>query len=145
MYKHILIPTDGSPLSYIAVDKGLELAKALGARVTAVVVVEPFHIFASESNRISNLRSEYDKQIWEKAAQYLGVAKEKAAALGVELDTVEIENDRPFESIIETATKKGCDLIAMATHGRGGVGSIVLGSQTQKVLTHTKLPVLVFR
>ncbi|CAH1659932.1 universal stress protein [Chelatococcus asaccharovorans] len=145
MFNHILIPTDGSPLSLIAVDEGLAFARDAGAKVTLLTVVEPFHIFSADPDQIAGTRQDYERQANERAAAYLSKAELKARALGVPCEAVRRESEDPYQAIIDTATAKGCDLIAMASHGRRGVTAVVLGSQTLKVLTHSKIPVLVYR
>jgi nucleotide-binding universal stress UspA family protein len=145
MYKHILIPTDGSELSKKAVDHGIGLAKALNAKVTAVTVSEPFHIFAVEPGMLTDTPDEYEKRIAALAGKYLKAAKDAATAAGVPCDVVHVEHEHPYETIIDTARKIGCDAIVMASHGRRGVSAIVLGSETVKVLTHSTIPVVVVR
>jgi|SRR6516162_11369164 len=145
MYKHILIPSDGSELSKKAVDHGIRLAKALNAKVTAVSVSEPFHIFAVEPGMVTDTPDEYKKCVAALAAKYLKWAKDAATAAGVECDVVQVEHEHPYETIIDTARKRGCDAIVMASHGRRGVSAVVLGSETVKVLTHSNIPVVVVR
>lgn len=145
MYRHLLIPFDGSPFSAKAVDQGLAFAKDAGARVTILTVIEPFNIFAPDADQIGNLFEEYTRQMEEKAAARLAQVAEKAAAAAVPCDTVKITSGLPYKAIIETAEKAGCDLIAMASHGRRGLEAMLLGSETTKVLTHSTVPVLVFR
>ena len=145
MYKHILIPTDGSELSKKAVDHAIGLAKALNAKVTAVTVSEPFHVFAVEPSMVTDTPDEYKKHIAALAAKYLKAARDAATAAGVPCDGVHVENEHPYEAIIDTARKGGCDAIVMASHGRRGVSAVVLGSETVKVLTHSNIPVVVVR
>jgi nucleotide-binding universal stress UspA family protein len=145
MYKHILIPTDGSELSKKAVDHGIGLAKALNAKVTAVTVSEPFHIFAVEPGMLTDTPDEYEKRIAALTGKYLKAAKDAATAAGVPCDVVHVEHEHPYETVIDTARKRGCDAIVMASHGRRGVSAIVLGSETVKVLTHSTIPVVVVR
>jgi nucleotide-binding universal stress UspA family protein len=145
MYKHILIPTDGSELSNKAVDHGIGLAKALNAKVTAVTVSEPFHIFAIEPVMVTDTPDEYKKRVAALTGKYLKAAKDAATAAGVACDVVQVEHEHPYETIIDTARKRGCDAIVMASHGRRGVSAVVLGSETVKVLTHSNIPVVVVR
>jgi len=145
MYKHILIPTDGSELSKKAVDQGIGLAKALNAKVTVVTVSEPFHVFAVEPGMVTDTPDEYKKRIAAVAAKYLEAAKDAATTAGVPCDVVQVEHEHPYETIIDTARKRGCDAIVMASHGRRGVSAVVLGSETVKVLTHSNIPVVVVR
>jgi nucleotide-binding universal stress UspA family protein len=145
MYKHILIPTDGSELSQNAVDYGMALAKSVNAKVTVLTVSTPFHAFAIEPGMVTDTLEQYEKRIATLTAKYLSVAKEAALAAGVSCETMHVEHDHPYLAIIETASRKSCDLIVMASHGRRGISAIVLGSETVKVLTHSTIPVLVFR
>ena len=145
MYNHILIPSDGSELSKKAVDHGIGLAKALSAKVTAVTVSEPFHIFAVEPGMGTDTPDEYKKRVAALAAKYLKAAKDAATAAGVACDVVQVEHEHPYETIIDTARKRGCDAIVMASHGRRGVSAVVLGSETVKVLTHSNIPVVIVR
>jgi len=144
MYKHILIPTDGSALSQAAVAYGVSLAKSVGAKVTIMTVSTPFRTFAIEVMPTTTAE-QYAKQAAVVATRYLDAAKEVALAAGVSCDTVHVELDQPYLAIIDTAAKKSCDLIVMASHGRRGVAAVVLGSETNKVLTHSGIPVLVVR
>jgi nucleotide-binding universal stress UspA family protein len=145
MHRHILIPTDGSALSLAALEYGIALAKSVGARVTVLTVSTPFHTFAVEPVMVTDTPEQYAKQVATRAKQYLETAKEVALAAGVNCETVHVEHDHPYLAIIETAAKKSCDLIVMASHGRRGISAVVLGSETSKVLTHSGIPVLVVR
>lgn len=145
MAHHILIPTDGSLLGNRAVAQGLAFASEIGARVTVLTVVEPFHIFSVNVSQIGVTESEYAQIARDQAAVPLTEAAIQARSLGVACETAQVEHDYPYEGIIEAAETHGCDMIAMASHGRSGLSAMVLGSETLKVLTHSKLPVLVFR
>ncbi|MFI4995494.1 MAG: universal stress protein [Hyphomicrobiales bacterium] len=145
MYKNILIPTDGSDLSAKAVKHGIALGKAIGAKVTALTVSTPFHIFALDPEMIEDTQATYKKRSAKKTAEILDVVASAAKAANVVCDTVQVEHEHPYEAIIDTARSKRCDLILMASHGRRGVSAVVLGSETVKVLTHSKIPVLVCR
>ena len=144
MYTHILIPTDGSDLSRKAIRHGITLAKAVNAKVTAVTVSTPFHVVSVEPAMVTDTPQTYQKHMATVAAKYLGEVV-TAAAAGVSCETVHVEHEHPYQAIIDTANKRGCDLIVMASHGRRGVSAIVLGSETVKVLTHSTVPVLVCR
>src|SRR5215475_5301124 len=149
MYRHILIPTDGSELAEHAVTNGLSLAKSVGAKVTVIIVNEPFWLSVPETrasqrqalDKITN----YNEQVEKHAASVLSRAADAAKQAGVPCDTMQVENAPPYQAIIATASDRGCDLIVMSSHGRGGLSAVVLGSVTNKVLTHTKTPVLVYR
>jgi nucleotide-binding universal stress UspA family protein len=146
MYRHILIPTDGSELAHRAVSHGLSLAKSVGAKVTTLTVEGSFNVYAvptSKDYEISGAFAGHVEQAKAHAGKILDGVVEEARAAGVICETVQIEQDQPYKAIIETAKQRDCDLIVMASHGRSGIAAIVLGSVTTKVLTHTKIPVLV--
>ena len=145
MYRHILIPTDGSELSQNAIAHGAALAKSINAKVTILTVSTPFHTFAVEPEMVTDTPEQYAKHMANRAAKYLNSAKEAAAAAGVNCDTVHVEHDHPYQAIIDAAAREPCDLIVMASHGRRGVSAMMLGSETAKVLTHSAVPVLVVR
>lgn len=148
MFKHILLPTDGSKLSDRAVQRGLDLAKALGARVTSVHVIPEFRMMADESFVLPtsvDLKRRYDKESKARAEKMLTKIAERAKDAGIKYESVAVTGDVPYEYIIETAKKHKCDLIMMASHGRRGLSGLLLGSETAKVLTHSKIPVLVVR
>ena len=141
MYKHILIPTDGSDLSQQAIEHGIALAKAVGAKVTALTVTEPFYVSAFEPSMVEY----YKKHVDTLATKHLDTAKNAANASNVPCELVRLENEHPYQAIIDAAHARGCDIIVMASHGRKGVSAIVLGSETVKVLTHSPIPVVVVR
>lgn len=148
MFQHILLPTDGSKLSDRAVQRGIELAAELGSHVTAVHIIPEFRLMADESFALptsADLKRRYDKEAKGRAEKLLTKIGERAKAAGVKYDCLSIMGDVPYEHIIETAKKKKCDLIMMASHGRRGLSGLLLGSETAKVLTHSKIPVLVVR
>ena len=145
MYTNILIATDGSELAGKAVDHGIALAKRIGAKVTALTVLAPFHTFTTDTQMIEDAPAQYEKRVHDHAEKILGGVVRVAQAAGLVCQTVEAEHDHPYQAIIDTAESKGCDLIVMASHGRHGVSAIILGSETLKVLTHCKIPVVVYR
>ena len=145
MYKHILIPTDGSPLSEDAVKQGLALAKTLNAKVTAVTVTPPFHVFAADPAMVTDTREQYEKDAAAMGHRRLRFARDAASVAVVACDVVHTVAEHPYAAIIDAATARGCDLIVMASHGRKGFTGLVLGSETLKVLTHSKIPTLVTR
>jgi nucleotide-binding universal stress UspA family protein len=149
MYRHILIPTDGSELSERAIEHGVALAKSISARVTGLTVSAPFHMF-SGAFPVGPLipavtPKEYRDRIQALCTSYLTSVNNAAIAAGVTCDTLQVEHDQPYLAIIDTAARKLCDLIVMASHGRRGASAIVLGSEAVKVLTHSSIPVLVYR
>ena len=144
MYKHILLPTDGSELSKAAMKHGIALAQVIGARVTAMVVSTPLTSLVVEPSRVSGALEQYKALVAEQTAKYLDNVRNNARDAGVECITLCIEHDKPYEAIVDTAKNNGCDLVVMASHGLRGV-SAILGSETLKVLTHTSIPILVYR
>lgn len=145
MYKHILIPTDGSERSAQAIAQGMALAAALKARATALMATAPVPPIVLEGLPAPVSNEELEQNAKDYAMRCLAIATEAAAAAGVRYEAIHIKHDRPWEAIIQAAEQNGCDLIVMASHGRAGVSAVVLGSATNKVLTHSKLPVLVCR
>jgi len=145
LFKHILIPTDGSDLSRKAVLYGVQLAKESGAKVTGLTLSEPYHVATMDAVLVSFGQDEYEQQsrrVSEKALEQVRMA---ADAAGVACDTIGETHDQPYRAIIDAARAKGCDLIVMASHGRRGISALLLGSETVKVLTHSTIPVLVYR
>ncbi len=148
MYKHLLLPTDGSALAGKAIVKGFALAKALDAKVTLLSVVPEFRMIADESFAVpmsAQLKGRYEKEAIARAAGMLRKLQQKAAKSGIGADIVAVTGDLPYRQIIATARSRKCDLVVMASHGRRGLTGLLLGSETVKVLTHSKTPVLVVR
>lgn len=145
MFNHILLPTDGSAASERAILTALQFAKDEGAKVTGLYVAPEFHIFTYRTEMIEDTPEQYAKDSAAHGQKLLSVIQQEAAEQGVPCDTVQVTSDHPHEAIIETARDRQCDLIAMASHGRKGIQGLLLGSETQKVLTHSQIPVLVFR
>ena len=144
MYKHILLPTDGSELSKAAMQHGIALAKAIGAKVTALVVSTPLNSLVVDPSIVSGALDQYKKLVAEQTAKYLDNISHNARAAGVDCATLCIEHDKPYQAIVDTAKNSDCDLVVMASHGLRGV-SAILGSETLKVLAHTSVPILVYR
>lgn len=145
MFKHILLPTDGSKLSEKSVKQGIRMAQTLNASVTGLHVIPKVHAFAYPLNRLEGTQDQYSEESARAADEYLSFVKKVAKAAGVECDVVQVTSKKPFKEIIGIARKKKCDLIMMASHGRRGIEGFLLGSETQKVLTHSQIPVLVCR
>src|SRR5262249_21406008 len=145
VYKHILIPTDGSELSETAIERGVALARSVGARVTALTVSAPFHVLSLDPLAVTDTPEEYTVDCGRRAERYLRVARDAAEIAGVAFEGLHIVADHPYHAIIETARSRDCDLICMASHGRKGLSALVLGSETTKVLTHSQIAVLVCR
>jgi nucleotide-binding universal stress UspA family protein len=145
MYASILIPTDGSELAGKAVQHGIALAKRIGAKVTVLTVLPPFHTFTTDTQMLEDTPAQYEARMQKHAEKTLGTVVQAADAVGVACEAVQVEDEHPYRAIIATASTKGCDLIVMASHGRRGISALVLGSETVKVLTHSNIPVLVHR
>lgn len=151
MFKHILLPTDGSKLSNTGVKEAIKLAGALRAKITAVHVVGRYHQYTHDWEdgfmipEVHALRKDFEKRAAAHAKTILDLVKAAATKAGVKCDTVVASGDLPYETIIRQARKSKCDLIMMASHGRSGIKGLLLGSETIKVLTHSKIPVLVLR
>ena len=150
MYKHILVPTDGSLLSAKAVKEAIKIAKACGAKLTALHVMPDFHAYVSEHYQVlpgiaAPLEHKYKEESAERAGKILEAARAEAIMAGVECAGISVTSDATYDAIIKAAAKSGCDLIVMASHGRKGLEGLLLGSETTKVLTHSKISVLVVR
>jgi nucleotide-binding universal stress UspA family protein len=146
MYKNILLPTDGSALSLIAIDSGLKFAKAVGAKVTGFYVMlerqpESFEDYAPVNVKAPQL----DEVTRQEAEKCLKVIADKARDAGVPCQTRSIKHTSPHQAIISIATSTGCDLIVMASHGKKGITGELVGSETARVITNCKIPVLVYR
>jgi nucleotide-binding universal stress UspA family protein len=144
MYQHILVPTDGSEITQKAVDTAIQLAKSLGAKLSTVAVKEPFPYSAVSEMQAIPPQEFFDAQERISVANVQSV-KDACSAAGLVCAGSSVEALHPWEAILEQAQAGGCDLIVMASHGRRGVSALLLGSETQKVLTHSKVPVLVVR
>jgi nucleotide-binding universal stress UspA family protein len=147
MFKHLLLPTDGSDLSNDALKKGIAFAREAGAKLTFIHVM-PEYVAAAFAEFPSGGQvafADFMKATEDTAKSILGSAEAGARAASVTCDSVAIRHQQPWKAIIEVAGERQCDLIFMASHGRRGLSAVVLGSETHKVLTHSKIPVLVFR
>jgi nucleotide-binding universal stress UspA family protein len=145
MFKHILIPTDGSDLSRKALLYAVQLAKESKAKVTALTVRPPYVIGSMDMIGVVGGQDEFEAETQRYAEYALTQAKMAGEAAGVPVETIQDVGDQPYRSIIDCAKDNDCDLIVMASHGRRGVSALILGSETSKVLTHSHVPVLVFR
>ena len=147
MFKHILLPTDGSAISKKAVKRGIDLAKKSGARVTAFHVMPEFKLMVDEGITMLSpaLKKRFEDEGRARAQKMLDDIAKQARARGVRCTTLCVASDLPYQQIIAAARRKKCDLILMASHGRRGLSSLLLGSETAKVLLHTKVPVLIVR
>jgi nucleotide-binding universal stress UspA family protein len=146
MYKHILVPTDGTPLSLKAARAAARLAARLKAKITTVYVIPPFPPGVTSEGMVYHMsysEAEYQRDMGRVAAKATG--KVETQVDGLACDKVSVFDAHPWKAIIKVAASRKCDLIVMASHGRRGLAGLLLGSETQKVLTHSKTPVLVCR
>ena len=148
IFKHILLPTDGSPLSDKGVQRGIAFAKRIKARVTAMHVVPQFRVLSDEAMlpSVEPLRQRLVDEAKLRGKRIIDKVAKRAKASGVRCNCIIVPpGGLIYEKIIATARKQKCDLIFMSSHGRRGLSSVLLGSETSKVLTHSKIPVLVIR
>jgi nucleotide-binding universal stress UspA family protein len=145
MFQQILLPTDGSELSERAVLAGISFAKEIGAQVVALTVRPEFHTFTYKTDMLEDTELEFNAATEKQAEQYLKFITDAAASAGVPCASIQAVSDDPYEAILQTAKERKCDLIIMASHGRRGFKGLLLGSETQKVLVHSDVPVLVYR
>ena len=145
MFKHILIATDGSPLSERAALRAVHLAKALSAQVTAIHVSDPFHVHSPKPSTDPNAAESYNRDCERRAAACLTVVGNAAAAAGVAFDSIHVSAPHASAEIVAAAADKDCDVICMASHGRTGLAAVFLGSAAVDVLTHSHIPVLIWR
>ena len=144
MFKKILVPSDGSPLAHQAAEYAADLAKVHGAQVLGVYVIDPFPYIGIGDASAVGLQA-YLAEAQAAATQSLDDIRQTCVARGVTFDGDTIERNVTYEGILETAQAEGCDLIVMGSHGRKGVEALILGSVAQKVLTHSKIPVLIVK
>jgi len=148
MYSHILVPIDGSELSLSAAHQAIALARLCNARMTVIMVTPTYHQIHSEgyiAPMVNMVRERWEQEQSERAKAILDKVCAAAGKSGVKCEPLHVFGDAPYESIIEAADKQECDMIAMGSHGHGGVKQFLVGSETTRVLSHTKLPVVVYR
>ena len=146
MYRKILIPTDGSDLCRDAARKGIEYARETGAEVVVFhAIPATSYMLYTESGPSDLMVEQFEKEARSRGERLTAELVQAAQEEGVKAESLCLSNDHPWEGIIEAAQKKDCDLIFMASHGRKGLSALLLGSETTKVLTHTKIAVLVYR
>lgn len=147
MFKHLLVPTDGSDLSQRTVGQAVSFAREIGAAITFFYAKPDYPVsFYGEGALIDPTTPEKFADMAEtQAVEILNSAKAEAVSKGVASRGISATSDIPFDAIITAARSEGCDLIFMASHGRRGISGLLLGSETHKVLTHTDIPVLVYR
>jgi nucleotide-binding universal stress UspA family protein len=144
VFKHILLPTDGTADAEAAIEACLRFAREIGAAITGVHVMPMMHLFTYEPGVTESVHQQVRAEQQQHARRYLEHIEQQAGAAGVPCNTVLVTSDYPYEAIIDTARNANCDLIAMASHGRKGIKALLLGSETHKVLTHSAVPVMVF-
>lgn len=145
MFKHILLPIDGSELTGNLVRATIAFAREAGAKVIGMHVIPEFHVFTHEPAMLESTREEFIATARRQAKKYLAEIETAAKVADVACDTFFVTSDDPYEEIIKACKEWKCDLIVMASHGRTGLKSVLLGSQTQKVLIYSEVPVLVYR
>ena len=147
MFKHILVPTDGSKLSQDAAAQAVSFAKSMGARITSFYAKPEFPVtfFVEGVALDATSAEEFTKRVNIQAEEFLGFVAKLCSDAGVPCTKLAILSDIPYEAIIDAADDNNCDLIFMASHGRRGISGLLLGSETNSVLTHSKVPVLVYR
>lgn len=145
MFRHLLLPTDGSAAASLALAESLQFARDAGARVTILHVVPEFHVVTYKTEMLEDTRAEFLRDSEQHAGRLLDQAADQARAAGVPCTTRMARSDQPHEAIVAAAREADCDLVAMATHGLGGLRGILIGSVTQKVLATSLIPVLVYR
>ena len=145
MFKHILLPTDGSKLAEAAIFKGIELARQQGAQVTGLYVMPEFHILSYHVETLEDTKQEFLRECRLHTQQYLDFIERTAQEARVPCTLLNDSSDHPYEVICRVAEHRDCDLIVMSSHGRRGLAGVLLGSETQRVLSHSRVPVLVYR
>jgi nucleotide-binding universal stress UspA family protein len=148
MYTHILVPTDGSELSINAARQAIELAKLCKAKLSVIMVSPTFRQLQQDGFIVptaSSVRERWEEQMIDRAKKVLDGICADAGKAGVKCESLHEFGDTPYEAIIDAANKNGCDMIAMGSHGKGGVKQFFVGSETTRVLSHTKIPVVVYR
>lgn len=148
MYKHIMLPYDGSELSDKALTEGIGLAQSHNAKITLMYVVSPHHLMVGGGRLVPGLKrleEEYAENIRSEARQMLDAARQRVSTAGLACDILLEDGTSAYKCIVDGANRLSCDLIVMASKGRRGIDGLVVGSQTLKVLTHATVPVLVVR
>ena len=146
MFKHILMPTDGSEHSERAIERGIELAKLCQARVTGIHVVPDYHLMIAYEGAFDPVTEEkIEEEARQRAASFLDFVKKTAAASNVPCETVVATSDHPYDAIVNAANERGCDLIVMTLRFRKGLVKVLMGSEATRVLHRASIPVLVFR
>jgi nucleotide-binding universal stress UspA family protein len=149
MYKNILLPVDGSERSERAAKECIALVKSTGAKVALIHVIPHFHLhyqpWATPKSVHNKIEKEHEEDAKQFAQEMVAKMTKRVKSEGIDCEGLVVVGDHPYEEIIRNAEKRKCDLIIMASHGHKGLNAVLLGSETVKVLTHSKLPVLVVR
>lgn len=148
MYSHILVPTDGSELSINAAHQAMDLAKLCKAKMSVIMVSPTYHQANQDGfivPMVNTIRERWEEQMTARATTVLDGICADATKSGLQCETIHVFGNSPYEAIIDTANQRGCDMIAMGSHGHGGVKQLFVGSETTRVLSHTKIPVVVYR
>jgi len=146
MFKHILMPTDGSEHSERAIERGVELAKLCGAKVTGIHVMPDYRLMIAYEGAFDSATYErVEEEARARAANFLAFVQKTADAAGVPCETVAATNEHPYDAIVNTANERGCDLIVMTARYRRGLVALIMGSETTRVLHRASIPVLMFR
>ena len=145
MFQHLLVPTDGTALSRGTAQQAVRFAKSIDAKITAFHAMPELRLLANHPGLTPETRNSFVEQARAHADELLAFVKQTAQAEGVACQTVMVSSDHPHEAILRAALDRDCDLIFMASHGRRGIEGLLVGSETQKVMTHSKIPVLVWR
>ncbi|WP_323141890.1 universal stress protein [Massilia phyllosphaerae] len=145
LYRRILLPTDGSEASQRAILSGVAFAREVGADVVGFTATPAFHVLSTDPDMIGDTAEQYADASQERGRRLLADVDSAAREAGVPCTLEQAVSDEPWQAIVDSARRLGCDLIVMASHGRRGLGGLLLGSETQKVLVHSAIPVLVHR
>jgi len=146
MFKHILMPTDGSEHSERAIKRGIELAKLCNAKITGIHVVPDYHMMIAYEGAFDSVTEEkIQEEAQQHAARFLEFVKTSAAAAGVPCEVVVTTNDHPYDAIVNTANERGCDLIVMTARYRKGLVKLLMGDEATRVLHRASIPMLIFR
>ncbi|MFS8977360.1 universal stress protein [Cupriavidus necator] len=145
MFKHLLVPTDGSPRAEAMAARAMAFASRIGARVTGLHVIPEYHLLTYRLTSLQDTKDTFAAETARHADTFLAAITRAAGQAGVPCETVTATDDHPWQAIVQCAQQRDCDLIVMSSHGRRGLQALLIGSETQKVLTHSTIPVLVFR
>jgi nucleotide-binding universal stress UspA family protein len=145
LYRRILLPTDGGEASQRAILAGVAFARALGAELVGLTATPTFRVLSTDPEMIEDTADQYAAASRERGRRLLAAIEQAAGEAGLACRLEHTVSDEPWQAIVETAKHLGCDLIVMASHGRRGLSGLLLGSETQKVLVHSTIPVLVHR